>query len=67
VYFYTESKGVCAETLLKYPDAIGAYDFKLSLAAETIHKLEELGMTHHINECAVTGVHLLYDHLVERV
>ncbi len=38
---------------------------KLILAAETSYKLEELGMTDRINECVVTGIQLLYEHLID--
>lgn len=38
---------------------------KLTLAAETSYKLEELGMADKINECVVTGIQLLYEHLID--
>jgi hypothetical protein len=65
VYFYTQNQGLRVETLPEYPKVLGSHDFKLALAAETVYKLEELGMTQHLNECAIAGIHLLYNQLIE--
>jgi hypothetical protein len=65
VYFYTQNRGLRVEALPEYPKVLGSHDFKLALAAETAYKLEELGMTQHLNECVITGIHLLYNQLIE--
>jgi hypothetical protein len=65
VYFYTQDRGLRVEALPEYPEVLGSHDFRLALAAETTHKLEELGMTQHLNECVVAGIHLLYNQLIE--
>jgi hypothetical protein len=36
---------------------------KLTLAAETSHKLQELGMQEKANACAIAGINLLYNQL----
>jgi hypothetical protein len=64
VYFYTQRRGLRVEALPEYPQALGSHDFKLTIAAETIHKLEELGMTQHFSQCAIVGIHLLYNQLI---
>jgi hypothetical protein len=64
VYFYTQSRGLRVEALPEYPQDLGSHEFKLTLAAETVHKLEELGMTQHFSECAIAGIHLLYNQLI---
>jgi hypothetical protein len=67
VYFYTKNRGLRIEQLPEYPDELGTTTLKLALAAETTHKLDELGMTQKLSECAVTGVRLLYHQLIEKV
>lgn len=67
VYFYTKSRGLEVEQLVEYSHVAKPFAFEVSLAAQTTHKLNELGMNHHINECVVTGIHLLYNQLIEEV
>jgi hypothetical protein len=67
VYFYTQNRGLRVEALPEYPRVLGSHDFNLALAAETTHKLEVLGMTEHFNECAITGIYLLYNQLIEDI
>jgi hypothetical protein len=67
VYFYTRNRGLRVEALPEYPKVLGSHEFKLALAAETTHKLEVLGMTEHLNECAIAGIYLLYNQLIEDI
>lgn len=67
VYFYTKDRKLKVDQLPEYPQTLGSLPFKLALAAETIHKLDELGMAHKLSECAVTGIRLLYNQLIEKV
>lgn len=67
VYFYTKNQKLGVDQLPEYPQILGSNPFKLTLAAETAHKLEELGMTQKQSECAVTGIRLLYHQLIEEV
>jgi hypothetical protein len=67
VYFYTQNRGLRVEALPEYPKVLGSHEFKLPLAAETTHKLEVLGMTEHPNECAIAGIYLLYNQLIEDI
>lgn len=67
VYFYTKDRKLKVDQLPDYPQTLGSQPFKLVLAAETTHKLDELGMAHKLSECAVTGIRLLYHQLIEKV
>jgi predicted DNA-binding protein len=44
---------------------IGDFPFKIVLALETTEKLERLGMRKSASECAIIGVNLLYDRLID--
>ena len=67
VYFYTKKRGLQVDQLPEYPQTLGSSIFKLSLAVETTHKINELEMNHKLSECAVTGIKLLYNQLIEKV
>lgn len=71
VYFHRKDKKifeVYPKQLIKeseeYPTRSHLLTKKLTLAAETSYKLAELGMADKINECVVTGIQLLYEHLI---
>lgn len=72
VYFYRKDKKIFEEypkqsdkESEKSPKQSSLLTKKLTLAAETSYKLEELGMTDKINDCVVTGIQLLYEHLID--
>jgi hypothetical protein len=44
---------------------IGDFPFKIVLALETTEKLERLGMSKSVSECAIVGINLLYDRLID--
>lgn len=44
---------------------IGNFPFKIVLALETTEKLERLGMSKSASECAIIGIKLLYDRLID--
>jgi|GEM_PF-2590409 len=67
VYFYTKNRELKVDQLPEYPQTLGSSTFKLALAAETTHKLNELEMTQKLSECAVTGIRLLHNKLIEKV
>jgi hypothetical protein len=43
---------------------IGDFPFKITLSLETQTKLEQIGMSHAVSECAIFGINLLYDRLI---
>lgn len=67
VQFYAERKKVPDLKKLKdYPVKLeGEPRLKFNLTAETSSKLEDLGMAEYPNECAVLGIQLLYNSLIE--
>ncbi len=67
VYFYAKDRDLNVDQFPEYPQSLGSRTFKLALAAETAHKLDELGMAHKLSECAITGIRLLYHQLIEKV
>jgi hypothetical protein len=67
VYFYTKDRNLKVDQLPEYRQTLGSRTFKLELATEIAHKLDELGMAHQLSECAVTGIRLLYHQLIETV
>ncbi len=74
VHFYVKDSDTSIKQLEEYSisvkqlkedsNSLGLHPFKLTLAAETSHNLEELGMKEQPNECAVTGIQLLYGRLL---
>ncbi len=42
----------------------GDFPFTLILSLETVRKLENLGMSQSISECAIIGIQLLYERLI---
>lgn len=72
VYFHRKDKKIFEEYPKQHdkeseesPKHSSLLTKKLALAAETSYKLEKLGMTDKINECVVTGIQLLYEHLID--
>ena len=47
------------------PKRSNSHTKKLTLATETLYKIEKLGMTDRINECVATGIKLLYEQLID--
>ena len=66
VYFYSKNQQLEVNQLPEYPNTLGSTPFKLALAAETTHKLAELGLTEKTSECTVAGIRLLYEKLIEK-
>ncbi len=63
--FYAKAKGVPLYELEEYPKSLGVRPLKLMVTAETSAKLKEFDMTEKLNECAVTGIQLLYKGLIK--
>jgi hypothetical protein len=54
-----------ADDLLTEGLPIGDFPFKIVLALETTEKLERLGMSKSASECAIVGINLLYNRLID--
>jgi hypothetical protein len=61
--YITESK-ITADELPRAIPSKGSFQFKIILSLETTKKLELIGMSQSITECAIIGTNLLYDRLI---
>jgi hypothetical protein len=50
-----------------YPEQLGTENIRVVLDTKTLLRLEEQGMIEFINECAIAGINLLYDRLIEAI
>jgi hypothetical protein len=61
--YITESK-ITADELPRAIPSKDSFQFKIILSLETTKKLELIGMSKSITECAIIGTNLLYDRLI---
>jgi hypothetical protein len=61
--YITESK-ITADELPRAIPSKDSFQFKIILSLETTKKLELIGMSQSITECAIIGTNLLYDRLI---
>jgi hypothetical protein len=61
--YITESK-ITPDDLPRTSLPKGSFQFKIMLSLETTKKMELIGMSQSINECAIIGTNLLYDRLI---
>ncbi len=62
--FYAQSRGIPINQLNKYHDKIGTNPLKVKLTAETLFRLNSIGMTEEPSESIMMGIHLLYERLI---
>lgn len=62
--FYAEVRKVQIFELEEYPKKMGLRPFKLELMMESESRLEDAGLLDYIPGCAITGVYLLYNRLL---
>lgn len=63
-YTYITEQKIAIGDLQNQGLAQGDFPLKIILGLETITKLERIGMSESISECAVIGINLLYDRLI---
>jgi hypothetical protein len=61
--YITESK-ITPDDLPRTIPSEGSFQFRIILSLETTKKLELIGMSQSIAECAIIGTNLLYDRLI---
>jgi hypothetical protein len=62
--FYAQSRGTLVNQLSEYPSTLGTNPLKVKLTAETLFRLNSIGMTEYPSESIMTGIHLLYERLI---
>ena len=63
-YTYVTEQKIAIDDLRSQGLPQGDFPLKIVLGLETITKLERIGMSESISECAVIGINLLYDRLI---
>jgi predicted DNA-binding protein len=64
-YAYITESSLVVDDLQTEELPIGDFPFKIVLALETTEKLKRLGMSNSASECAIIGINLLYDRLID--
>lgn len=64
---YGKEQDIDISTLREFPKQIGSEPVKVMLDTKALIRLEEASMNEKVNECLITGIHLLYDRLIQNM
>lgn len=62
---YVKKQELDISKLREFPNQIGSEPVKVILDTKALIRLEEAGMNEKVNECLITGIHILHDKLIE--
>jgi hypothetical protein len=61
---YAKKQELDISEFREFPNQIGSEPVKVILDTKALIRLEEAGMSEKVNECLITGIHILYDKLI---